>query len=235
MLLAVMTATAQKKYSITGKLDGKTDIRLDMQVNGDDIVCGETTYYRTNGKMSKIKFIGYYETDSENPGKAYMNLNEYDGTKICGHWAIDVSNNKITGAEWNLYDKSLSISNIVPSQVPQGKTFFAPVTGAAVSGEYSYSYRRYADDDEWGGSVTLRYTKGKVRYSMGNVTPNIAEAEGTATLKGSYFNSNHKNYKFRVYTDKNFIVVLSANNGYVNVDDWGAHATVAGIYIREKK
>lgn len=232
------TAVAQKTYSFRGKLDGRILFRLDLQQNKDGIVAGETTYYRKNGQIAKLPVVGWYRQPTQqmiDNGYDVISIDvfEYDGTKQCGYFSVELKDGDIAGGYWLHNDKELAISDIEKTQFPPGKQYFNPVTGPAIKGEYTYSYTPNSGMDECGGSCSLAYNKGKVHFDIGSVTPNIAEDKGVATLTGSYFTASHQDFRYKAYIDRRFVCIWSINDDYVEVDDWGAHATVEGVYIRK--
>ena len=235
LALACMTfcmAEAQKRYSCRGQLEGGISFRLDLEQNKDGIVSGETTYYRKNGKISKIRCLGrYLKFDG---GEEELSIREFDGKKHCGYFMLNVKNGKITGGEWSLIEKTLPIESLEQTIFPSGTTYFHPATGAGVKGEYNFLYDRGADLDPCGGTCILKYANGKVKYDFCTVTPNIAEDSGTATLNGSYFNAAHGAYRYRVYVDRDFCCVWYTGKGYVEVDDWGHNASLEFIYVKKR-
>lgn len=238
--LFTLVANAQRKYSFRGKLGSSIMFRLDLEQNADGIVSGETTYYRKNGQIAKLRALGRYEAPTQQMidngyNKHSISLMEYDGTKQCGNFYIELEQGQVSGGTWSLLDKEYQINSIEKTQFPAGTKYFHPATGAGVTGTYSYSYSRGGNLDDCGGTCTLSYSAGKIRYSVSAVTPNIAETRGLATPKGSYFTGAHQDYRFKVYMDRDFICIWSTNSEYVEVDDWGAWATIAGTFIREKK
>lgn len=237
-LATILCATlAQQKYSFRGKLDGRILFRLDLQQNKDGIVAGETTYYRKNGQIAKLPVVGWYRQPTQqmiDNGYDVISIDvfEYDGTKQCGYFSIELKNGDVAGGYWSHNDKHFDISDIEKTQFPAGTKFFSPVTGPAIRGEYSYSYKPTHGLYEWGGSCVLTYNNGKVHFEIGNVTPNIAEDKGVATLTGSYFTAVHQGFRYKAYIDRRFVCIWSINDDYVEVDDWGANATVEGVYIK---
>lgn len=236
MMLLALPVQAQRKYSFRGKLGEKILFRLDLEQNKEGVIAGETTYYRKNGQVAKLRVVGWYDSPEEQANPT-LNLTEYDGTKQCGYFSIELKGGKVSGGNWFLSGKEykeLEINDLEMTQFPAGVRYLQPaVASPKITGEYSYTFDR-AGIDECGGTCELKFVGGnKVKYSISSVTPNIAESEGTGSLQNGYFNSKHGNYHFRAYVDKNFVYIWPTNDGYVEVDDWGAHATIAGTYIRK--
>ncbi len=225
---------AQTKYSFRGRLGQDISFRMDLEQNSDGIVAGETTYYRKNGKVAKIPVYGWMK-NADNQG--FYNgdalfLTEYDGTKQCGTFVfgIDAQGLPVEGS-WSWHEKELDINSVEKTIFPSGVKYLNPAKGQTINGEYSFSYTRSSGMEDCGGSCTLKYTNGQVHYNVCTVTPNIAEEKKTAKLNGSYFTGSHDEYRYKAYIDRKFVCIWATNSG--QVDDWGAWATIDGIYVKK--
>lgn len=232
MLLAICTAAnAQTKYSFRGKLGRDISFRLDLEQNKEGIIAGETTYYRKNGKIAKLRVLGHYNS-AKNSGydTPTLWLTEFDGIKHCGYFNVILSGSTAVGGTWTYMDKELNINSLEKTIYPAGKVYLHPAKGPAINGEYRFKYSRSIGYGDCGGSCTLSYVNGKVHYSICTVTPNIADEEKTVTPIGSYFSASHGACRYKGYIDRNFVFIRTTNN--VTVDDWGAHASIDGFYVK---
>jgi len=234
MLCVQNVLMAQKKYSFRGKLGQNIAFRLDLEQNKDGIIAGETTYYRKNGQVAKLRVYGWKknaESQGFYNGDALF-LTEYDGTKQCGTFSFGVNAQGLpVEGSWSWHDKEFAFNSIEKTVFPAGVTYFHPAKGTAINGEYSYSYTRSNGMEDCGGTCVLKFINGKVRYEICAVTPNIAEENKTAMLNGSYFTGSHGEYRYKAYIDRNFVCIWATKHG--EVDDWGAWATIDGIYLKK--
>lgn len=233
MLCSLIAIADVYTYSWTGKLGDNINFRLDLQESTFGTLIGEVTYFRKNGKVAKIPAYGYilnYEGQDE---CSYI-LNEYNGTKVCGTFFFEIKDGKPVGT-WNLLDKELEINNVLGCDDPETDEidFFNPATSANATGNYEFSYSRGNGLEDCGGSCSLKVIGGKINWEMTQVTPNIAEGNGTSNFNNAYFTGKVSNFEFEAYVDKKFIYVKRTDNSGP-VDDWGMAATIEGIYVRVK-
>lgn len=229
-----LAAQAQiQSYAWTGTLGKSTSIRLEFQRNSDNILSGQMTYYRKNGQVAKIPVKGYYYPSQDKNSPDMVTLSEYDKRKECGHIFLLLRGMTIQpDSKWHLNDKEMLLSATKPVEM-KGGPFFVSAKGDEVTGEYGFTYDSgNSMMPEYGGYVSLQYEDGVVTYSMNQVTPNIAETEGAASLVGNAFTGQVSNFKFRCRVYKDFLYVKRTNPQDGMVDDFGAHASLEGIYLR---
>ena len=147
---------------------------------------------------------------------------------------VDNNGNFVKG-NWSLVDKELNMKNIVELEPDFGKRFFHPTNNIKDAvGKYSFTYQTGNPNmPECGGHCYLVAEKGKLHWMMGQVTPNIAEGEGMASFVDSGFKGSYQNFSFEAYVDEYFVYVWRTNPDEGQVDDWGAWATLEGVYVRE--
>lgn len=230
-LCYVMIAIASvKHYAWKGQLGTSINFKLEVQENEMGAIAGQTTYYRKNGKISVIPVYGHRINYRD--ATSAIALNEYEGTKICGTFYILLKEKTVIEGNWHLMDRSykMYVQNVTPNQ---SQRFLQPITSLTqAKGEYSFTYD-CGLEDPCGGSCTLKVFGNKLKWDMVQVTPNIAEGTGTSMLQGSKFGGKTGNFHFVAYVDKHFVYVKRINDG--PLDDFGAHATLEGIYVREKQ
>lgn len=109
-------------YAAEVTLEDGTRLRLDYMVDANDKIAGETTYYRSNGKTSKIPFFGNHYFDRF-MSQDFVRVYEHYNGKCCGQmlWAVNDDYEIINGS-WSLRGKSLAFDNSVTKE---------PVTEAA--------------------------------------------------------------------------------------------------------
>lgn len=220
-------------YSFKGKLGSSITFKLDLQENNRGILSGETTYYRKNGKTAVIKVYGTREELGD--GAYILNLIEYDKNKECGYFHIDMNGEWIKNGWWWLGEKTLDMNNLENLEPNYNKRFFHPVYEAK-DAEGVYRFTRASGNPnfpEHGGNCAIMASGNKLIWSMTQVTPNIADATGTAEFEYSGFTDSYSNYLFETYIDENFIVVTRTNPEDGMVDDWGMGAEIGGIYVKD--
>ncbi|MDO5447964.1 MAG: hypothetical protein Q4F34_09320 [Prevotellaceae bacterium] len=235
MCCSLIAMADVQHFSWKGNLGDNISFQLDLQVNNVGAVAGETTYFRKNGKIAKIPVYGV-QIRYENESSSALLVNEYDGNKQCGTFFISVDNNgNFMKGNWSLVDKELNMKNIVELEPDFGKRFFHPTNNIKDAvGKYSFTYQTGNPNmPECGGHCYLVAEKGKLHWMMGQVTPNIAEGEGMASFVDSGFKGSYQNFSFEAYVDEYFVYVWRTNPDEGQVDDWGAWATLEGVYVRE--
>lgn len=219
-----------------GKLGQNIRIRLEIEQSTFGTLIGQTTYYRKNGKTAVIPCYGYSIENDDDDTIVFI-LDEYDGTKQCGHYYMTLQGGELKSGSWSLLDKSYEMNSMVDlNPTPGTEHFYHPVSNIdEACGEYTFSYESgNAFMPEHGGNCTITKTgPNTIHWSMLQVTPNIAEAEGDSEFNGSYFKGHFGEFTFEAYVDRSFIYVKNTNDSPIHMSDWGNRATIAGIYIRE--
>lgn len=239
LLCCALTASADVfPYAWEGKMGNNINIKLEVEESTFGTLIGRTTYYRKNGTMATIPCYGHRIVYDEGASVAFA-LTEFDGTKVCGNYILEMGEGEsFEGGRWSLLDKEYDLNSFVDLNPAPGSDYmFAPISNINEAvGTYSFTYKTGNPNmPECGGSCTItKKGANQIHWSMTQVTPNIAEAEGDATLDGSYFTGRHGDFTFEAYIDRNFIYVQNTNTEPFEVDDWGAWATIEGIYVREK-
>lgn len=224
-------------HSWNGKLGKDISFKLSFAESTFGTLIGETTYYRKNGKTAVIKCFGY-RVDYENGTHSFF-LNEYDGTKVCGTFFIEVDNDdNFQSGTWSLVDKELQMNEIEESEdADEDKGFFSPVNSINEAvGEYDFTYATGNPyNPENGGNCEIKKkSPNTISWSMAQVTPNIAEANGESIFDNAYFKGEYEGFTFEAYVDKKFIYVKQTNTEPVEMEDyWGMAATIEGIYVRK--
>lgn len=231
--LSVAAQAQIQSYAWVGTLGKSTSVRLEFQRNSDDIVSGQMTYYRKNGQVAKIPVKGSFYPAEKKGETDQVYLNEYDKRKICGYIMVILKGSAVQqGSKWHFGEKEMALHDTKPVEL-KGGPYFVSAKGDQVTGEYGFTYdSNNGLQEEYGGYCSLQYEDGVVTYSMSQVTPNIAEAEGAANLVGNAFTGQVSNFKFRCRVYKDFLYVIRTNPDAGWVEDFGAHATLEGIYLK---
>jgi len=234
MLCSLVAMADVYSYSWSGKLGEKINFRLDLQESTFGTLIAEVTYFRKNGKVANIPAYGYV-VNYDNGDSAYI-LNEYDGNKICGTFFFNINDKGIMEGSWSLLDKELKMNDIAKKDDPESDNldFFHPANNMKeAAGEYSFKYDRAKGLEPGLGNCSLRkIDNNQIKWEMTQVTPNIAEAQGTGNFNNGYFTGKYCNFEFEAYVDKKFIYVKRTDESGP-VDDWGMAATIEGIYVRK--
>lgn len=223
------------RYAWKGKLGTNITFSLELERNINDLVIGETTYYRRNGTIRKLPVYGEYFIDDE--GNESMFLNEYDGTKICGTFLLELKGNHIKEGQWRLGEKELGMTGMmsIDFSLPKTKSRFVPATASNIAGEFSFSYN--VDDSylpERGGSAEISISGNTLDWHMCQVTPNIAESEGNTTFTGNTFTDQTGKTRFRAWVYDKLLYVKRLNPEDGMDENFGMGASIEGIYIRCK-
>ncbi len=241
MLLALVSIAAsgqfatKRFYAWQGKLGTDISFRLELEQASNGLVIGETTYFRKNGKTANIPVYGFYlhlEDGDE------LVLTEYDGRTACGTFIIEIDQNgELQCGKWSHLDKELDLNEINKVSFSYGKheKFIYPATGAQCNGEYGFRYKTGNPNwDENGGYAELKVgINGKqIKWEMNQVTPNIAEGSGTSALITNTFSGKVGSFKFKAYIYKDCLYVINTNPQDAPWDEFGAHATLEGIYLK---
>ena len=233
LLLTICCTTAMaEKYAFKGTINKTISFRLELQTNAFGAVAGETTYYRKNGKVAHLPVYGSIEKDGRD---LLIFAHEYDGVDICGTFNLTIANGKLKEGKWNNDDKFLTISVTSYPPLSEVHDYLQPVTSPKdAEGEYGFSYSRGDGLDDGGGFCTIKANGKGITYEMSTVTPNIAELpERQATIVNSQVSGSYSNFRYKAYLDKNFVYVKRTNPDGGQVEDWGAHATVEGYYVKK--
>ncbi len=219
-----------KHYALEARLGESISLKLELQENSFGVLAGQSTYNRKNGSKSVISVFGNRLDDDDD---TTLLVQEYDGTKICGEFVLTLKKGAITEGRWSLNDKTYEMNSIVMLEPDYSKRFFHPVSSAAKAvGEYAFTYVS-GNGDERGGHCDLKMVGNRLKWDMAQVTPNIATGSGTSAFADSGFKGSVSEFKFEAYVDERFVYVKQTNPGEAEVDDWGAWATLQGLYVRK--
>lgn len=217
-------------YALEAKLGESIRVKLELQENNFGVLAGQSTYYRKNGSQSVISVFGYR---IDNDDDATLLLNEFDGIKICGDFTLTVKDGEITEGRWALNDKSYEMNSIVKLSPDYSQRFFHPVSSASKAvGEYGFTYVGI-NGDERGGHCTLKMVGNRLKWDMQQATPGLAQGTGTSVFADSGFKGREGTFKFEAYVDERFVYVKHLNPEDGGNEDWGAWATLQGLYVRK--
>ena len=171
-------------------------------------------------------------------GKDILFLREYDGSKECGTFYITLNGEWIEHGAWMLGEKNLEFNDLRNSTFSEGKhgTFFYPAEGEEAVGYYAFNY--HSDNPILagpGGHAKLVQRGSRLFWEMAQVTPNIAEGQGNSVLVGNKFNGRTGKFMFTAWAYKNCLYVKCLNPEEDFSDEFGAWATLEGIYIRTEE
>lgn len=233
-LVSLWANAANRRFAYVGKLGTDISFRLDLECEEyTGFVAGETTYYRKNGKTAVIKVFGQaYDTKQDDLELHALMLSEYNGTKVCGNYYIELDSkgNYISGT-WALGDKGYEMNDI--ETLACAKTFVKPQEVPDATGVYEFTY----DTDnqympEQGGMLQLYADRKNIAYTISQATPNIAEAEGTTSeFCTNYFFVSIANAQYTVYTYENAVFVKRHNPDDGPCSEFGFNADIAGVYV----
>lgn len=237
LLCSSLTASADvTPWAWDAKLGDNIRIRLEVEESTFGTLIGKTTYFRRNGKKAVIPCYGHCIKHDDDE-RIHFLLDEYVGIEQCGHFYIIILNGEIQEAYWTYHDKRYDMNSIVDLNPTPGTEYnYSPISNInEACGDYFFIEKTGNDFfPEYMGSCTITKTgPNTIHWSMGQVTPNIAEAEGDSEIDGAYFKGSFGNFKFEAYIDRRFIFVKNTNEAPFTMEDWGAWATIAGIYIRK--
>ncbi len=229
-LVALMAKADLEHYAWELNLGESIKMKLELQENSFGVLAGQSTYYRKNGSESVISVFGFRLDQDED---VVFAVKEYDGTKICGDITLYLNSGSIREGFWAMGEKSYEMNNIEVLEPDYSKRFFHPATSASKAvGEYAFNYEG-GNGDELGGHCDLKLAGNRLRWEMAQVTPNIAEGSGTSVFKDAGFIGRVSNFEFEAYVDERFVYVKRTNPEDGAVDDWGAWATLQGLYVRK--
>lgn len=241
ILLSIITLSLHaenKRFSIKGKLGDEISFRLDLEeVEYHGFVIGETTYYRKNGKVSKIKVYGNGE-HTEYDGSNYhsLTLTEYNGTKVCGvFYVLFDEDGNFDNGRWVWNDKSYEMNEIENLPTNNMKTYVKPVDLEKATGVYEFSFVTN-NGDERGGTLELYSERKNLAYHICQVNPNIAETQNTTSeffQNFSYLTVANCHYMMSSYEG---VVFVKANNyNSEPCEEFGAYSDIVGEYIATGK
>lgn len=230
--LEAAALTITDRYAWKGTLGQRTSFRLELEQNANDLVMGQMTYYRRDGSVRKIAVYGtfIYSADGN-----WMALQEFVGTKICGYMSIVVDGTNMKEGTWSYGEKQLEMHDVQNVEMQHKQTFFQPADGKGLHGEFSFTYDSSNPNfPEYGGNAVIATSGQHLNWRMTQVTPNIAEGSGSTSFTGNTFADTYGNFKFRAWVYKDVLYVKRTNPEDGDCEDFGAWATLEGIYIREK-
>lgn len=228
LAFVAVKANVRQQYAWTGKLGPSISFLLELEENYNGFVSGETTYYRKNGKQAHIRVYGSARHDGD---YTTLMLNEYDGTRVCGHFNIQLNGEWITDGFWTLDEKNLQMNNLENVRFSRA-SFFHLVDATQAEGVYKFAYSRGKGLDDGVGHAQLCARGGEVAYTFCQVTPNIAEARGfDADPWGNNFSFAVGNACFVVQTYADCLYCYRTNPDDGPCEGFGAWATIEGVYI----
>lgn len=239
LLISLSANAANKYYALRGILGNNIDFRLDLEEDVyHGIVMGQTTYYRKNGKIARIKVYGNSEEETID-GRKYRSfrLCEFLGTKICGnfHFMINADGDIESGC-WTLGDKMYGMSEgmVELLNLDEYKTFFKPLDIENAGGVYKFSYASgNRNMPEYGGMIELYPYCKNVAYHVSQVTPNIAETHGKMAeiFNNRFYFLVDGDICYDVFAFEDAVFVKRANYKSRHPDTFGANADIEGVYI----
>ena|GEM_PF-1905099 len=224
-----------KRYAWEGYLDATTHFRLELEQANNNLVIGEMTYFRKNGKVSDIPVYGTFREIGDGE---WLLLHEYNERKECGTITIDIgANDAIYAGTWSNGNKEMKMTKTEKVSFSEGKheTFFQPASPAEMTGEFGFSYVKSEEPlVEGGGYAKLTpYGSDMVRWEMNNISSGIAEANGESVIEFNTFMGNYQNFDFRAFVYKDCLYIMRTNPDDGRVEDWGVAGTLEGIYLRK--
>ena len=223
-----------KRYAWEGYLNATTHFRLELEQASNNLVIGEMTYFRKDGKVSDIPVYGTFREIGDGE---WLLLHEFNGRKECGTITIDLgANDAVYAGSWSNGNKEMVMSKTEKVNFSEGKhqTFFHPASPAEMKGEFGFSYVKTEEPlVEGGGYVKITpYGDDMVRWEMNNISGGIAEASGESAIELNTFEGAYNNFEFRAFVYKDCVYVLRTNPDDGPIDDWGVAGTLEGVYIR---
>lgn len=235
LLISLSANAANKHYAFKGKLGKNISFRLDFEEDTyHGIMIGQTTYYRKNGKIAKIKAYGIRQKqEGEGENNNVFTLTEFDGIKMCGNIVLYLNaDGSFDEGSWFFGGREYKMNDIEVLSGDDSPVFFKPVDIEKASGVYRFSCPS-GNMYDYGGTFQMYYYRGNVGYSACQVTPNIAETTGKAAeifQNRFYFNVDNASYDVFAFEDVLFVERSNPQTG--PVESFGANADVAGIYVK---
>ena len=238
-MLAAMAQSITHHYAFEGTLDGKIAVRLTFEANDLGIAAGEITYTKTK-TPTPILVVGSVEENS-----FYLYEYQSDGKRTGGYIAVTVERGKLSGKWFNLdNDKEYSFTAMRPVAFPKSaEGILTPESPDHIGQHYGYWFHNVNVDADFGGHFDFRGAgKNRIHFEAANVPMNVAEGKSEegrpAVLQGNHFTYLHMNecdYGFEVYFYPRFMVARDVTDNETLVGCFGAHTTLAGVYIKTKQ
>lgn len=236
-LLFPLGVNAETKHiSMKGKLGESISFRIDLE---HDIymgtVMGETTYYRKNGKVSNIKVYGFAtKTVIFDDDYFTLELDEFDGTKMCGHFYILVSSEgRFDNGQWSFGEKTLQMNEIENLPTNNAKNYLQPLNLVEAQGVYEYSVVSNSQTlPEYSGVLQIYVQRKNFAFSISTITPNIAETKQRTSeffKEICYFYVGKILYNILSYRGAIFVKRVHENEGQNY--EFGRNADIVGVYI----
>ena len=223
-----------KRYAWEGYLNNSVHFRLEAEQSFNNLVIGEMTYFRSNGKVANIPVYGKFMEIGDGE---WLILHEYNKRMECGNISIDLGvEDVIYAGTWSYNDKEMKMTNTkkVEFSYDKHQTFFKPAYNNDITGEFGFGYYKSLEPRiEAGGYAKLEVSNSsQVKWQMNNNVAGIAEAEGIAELNGNTFTGEHLNFQFMAYIYEDCLYVVRTNPDDGPVEDWGAAGSLEGVYLR---
>lgn len=236
----------QTSFSISGALvdeKGKAnDIRLEIETEVSGIAAGTIVYHPEKKNESRIRLFGDvsqawdWESDDEEDTHYRIDFTEYldDGTR-CGSMSLDLLNGTITGGTWTMDEKSYTVRCDSQSRTDLEESILLKHLDAdALDGKYGWTQKFAGSDLEYAGELTCaKESADEISFSVCNVMPNIAQAEGVATKDGDSFYWYHEDCGVLYYINvfKDAVYITHPEFDY-DGDCYGMGASIKGWYPR---
>lgn len=240
-------------YHFAGKMGDKVQVEIAFQESDDfdDYPVAGYIYYPKASHPAPILIVGRrmadnwfsfneYQPDGSITGMLSMKLDCFDcadGPVVKeGEWTNPKTDAKFSLTTLRSPDDFDSTQMYMPDWYEDPLVVADP---AHIAKEYSYKTWHIGMKDWMGGSVVFRAAgKNKLHFNISNVPSNIAEGKSAAgrpaVLDGSEFTYERVNdcgYGFRCMIFEKFLVIDSTT-GPDTFDCFGAHTTLAGVYIK---
>lgn len=235
-LISLSANAATKHYALKGKLGKNISFRLDLEEDiYHGIVMGQTTYYRKNGKIAKIKVRGFRQKmENADENLRFFMLTEYNGTKICGNFVMTLeADDSFYRGSWVLGNREYEMNDMKLLPTDDAPTFFKPVDIENASGIYEFSYSSgKAAMPELSGTLQLYAYRDNIAYQVSQVSANTAGTIGTMAeifKNRFYFSVDKASYDVFAFEDAVFVKRVNPQTGHP--DSFGANAEIEGCYI----
>ena len=225
-----------KRYAWEGYLNGDVHFRLEAEQGPGDQLIGEMTYFRKNGKVADIPVYGKFQEIGDGE---WLMLSEYDKGQECGTIMIDLGpHDTVYNGKWGYGNKEMKMTDTKKVEFSEGKhlSFFQPVYGSDIDGEFGFTYVKSEEADLKGGGyakLTTSSDGARVSWQISQNSGGIAEASGISDLSGNHFAGSFQNYEFIAYIYKDCLFVERTNPDDGRVEDWGVAGGLEGTYLRK--
>lgn len=219
------------RYAWKGKMGSNISFSIDLQENADGIIAGCTTYYRKNGKTSRIPVYGHREKGDE--GTSMLYLNEFEGNSICGSYFINTSGKNFNFGTWFHNATTHELNSITPASPSTSIAYLHPVESPlSIAPYYSFQYETgNPSTPVRNGECELYLEDDKVQWRISQLGPDIAEVEGESPFDSSCFSNTKGNNLFKAYVDKYFVLITPTNPD-APASGFSSWTTFDGIYVR---